>query len=138
MSRASAFAQTRKFFVYGTLKRFHRNNGLLARAAFLGTFRTSRPDFTMCGADFPVVRRARSSGKGAFVEGELYELAVDDLRTLHAIDRLECNGRLYIREVVEIGDPSGSKAWMYLGLRGLPRSPRVSPSRENVLSWSGR
>jgi gamma-glutamylaminecyclotransferase len=88
-----------KVFVYGTLKRGYGNNRLLADAQFLSVAWTRRK-FRMLDVGFPVLRPYEDQDYyKASVEGELYEC---DDRTLEALDRLESEGRMYDRKIIEV------------------------------------
>jgi gamma-glutamylcyclotransferase (GGCT)/AIG2-like uncharacterized protein YtfP len=92
----------------------------------------------MLDGGYPVVLPdGHKSGAGK-VRGELYR--VDD-ETLSELDRLESNGVLYLRRVVDVmtNDDVSWSAWMYVGLRPaswfhsqslIPRNNRYRLSRQ--------
>ena len=92
-------------FVYGTLKRNHRNNVLLSGYEFLGEVRTVR-DYKLinCGT-FPGLQYGCKA-----INGELYR--VDD----NLLERLDClegtKQNLYTRDYVQLED--GTQAYAYL------------------------
>ena len=89
-------------FVYGTLKRGHRNSGLLASSKYLGPAKTAFHHFEMVNSSlgYPIVFsggvRADRSG---FVDGEAYAV---DLTTLAKLDHLEGNPSFFKREKTSI------------------------------------
>lgn len=110
-------------FVYGTLKRGHRNHDWLMGASFRG-------DAVLPGAvlhdlgPFPMA----ISGDGQVI-GEVY--AVDEAG-LARLDHLEGCPRLYERK--EMGLADGRTAWVYLG---RPHQVRNVPLMPDGL-WRGR
>lgn len=108
---------THKVFVYGTLKRAHRNHFLLEQATFVGDGQTVG-QFRLFHAGFPVLRPRAKHGEvcryNARVRGEVYE--VDD-ETLHRLDRLESEGRMYHRKskLVRLDDGRMMMAQLYIG-----------------------
>ncbi len=88
-----------KIFVYGTLKRGHRNHNLLHTAEYLGRAASLGDSFSMyCNGSYPVL--VRNGFRDQAVYGELY--LVDD-ETLKALDWLEgvAHG-LYKRESISL------------------------------------
>lgn len=98
-------------FVYGSLKKGFGNHDFVADQNFLGSAKTSSSDYMMISLGaFPAVCPYPGAYK---VTGEVYEV---DPYTLHALDQLEGNGRLYNREQRDFILDSGRsvKAWVYL------------------------
>ena len=90
-------------FVYGTLKRGERNHYFLATAEYLGPAFTE-PHFRMidCGPYPAMLDHVQTSSLGAEplpISGEIYRI---DSTTLAELDRLEDEGRLYRRAVIEV------------------------------------
>jgi gamma-glutamylaminecyclotransferase len=85
-----------KVFVYGTLRRGHKNAGHLEGSTLVSANAlTAEHAFQMlCTGLFPAVVAGRHA-----ILGEVYE--VDDV-TLQKIDFLEGNGRMYARRPVPI------------------------------------
>lgn len=103
-------------FVYGTLKRNHRNDFILADARFVGEGETVAR-CRLFHAGFPVLRRRDKPQleSNASVLGEVYE--VTDPETMDRLDRLESNGRMYHRQRKRVRLASGRvvTAWTYVG-----------------------
>lgn len=133
-------------FVYGTLKRGQRNHYLLAGAEYLGPASTE-PKYRLidCGP-YPAllddVKRCGPEVEPLAVAGEVYRI---DAATLAALDRLEDEGRLYRRAVIEVlmvdggaccQTPRTRPAWTYFWLGPPTAFPLVPGSawREAVLS----
>ena len=98
---------THRVFVYGTLKRGHPNNPLLAGSEFLGEGVTL-PTYKMVATSFPAIM---PDPGGKPVAGEVY--AVDDA-TLARLDQLEIEGRSYDRVMIDA--PScqlGRRFWLW-------------------------
>jgi gamma-glutamylcyclotransferase (GGCT)/AIG2-like uncharacterized protein YtfP len=121
-------------FVYGTLKSGSYNNRLLADSTLLGVG-TTRERWTMLDGGFPVVL----PGEDGYVVGEVYEIG--HKFTLARLDRLESNGYMYQREVVDIVLSSGEtiKAWMYVGLpHWRSRKHSLISPKIGCLEWQHR
>jgi gamma-glutamylcyclotransferase (GGCT)/AIG2-like uncharacterized protein YtfP len=105
---------THRVFVYGTLKRGHPNNPLLAGSEFLGEGVTL-PTYKMVATSFPAIMPDPS---GKPVAGEVY--AVDDA-TLARLDQLEREGRSYDRVMIDAtvplsnGERLTTQAFIYVG-----------------------
>jgi gamma-glutamylcyclotransferase (GGCT)/AIG2-like uncharacterized protein YtfP len=105
---------THRVFVYGTLKRGHSNNPLLAGSEFLGEGVTLST-YKMVATSFPTIMPDPS---GRPVAGELY--AVDDA-TLARLDQLEREGRSYDRVMIDAtlplsnGKRLSTQAFIYVG-----------------------
>lgn len=109
-----------RVFVYGTLKRGHRNHHFLEKdgVEFLGEATTREKNFIMrCfgsvsspGKYTPGVLK----GGNASIEGEVY--SVSDA-VLADLDRLENVGEKYDRELIALDD--GTSAYIYLEREGL-------------------
>jgi gamma-glutamylcyclotransferase (GGCT)/AIG2-like uncharacterized protein YtfP len=81
-------------FVYGTLIRGQRNNRLLSESEFLGQAELN--DYAMYDLFyFPGIK----ANPGSKVKGELYMV---DESTLEALDKLEGDGYLYVRQKVKV------------------------------------
>jgi gamma-glutamylcyclotransferase (GGCT)/AIG2-like uncharacterized protein YtfP len=97
------------FFVYGTLKRGHGNNRLLAKAQFVDQGVTV-DNYTLYHLGCPgAVRNA----DGHPILGEVF--AVDDAGTVQNLDWLESNGSFYTRYQRPILLDNGEvvTAWIY-------------------------
>ena len=95
-------------FVYGTLIRGQRNHRLLADSVFIGS--AELDGFAMYDLDyFPGIQPE----EGSRVKGELFKV---DEWTLSALDRLEGEGYLYVRQEVTVnqsGTPVQALAYVY-------------------------
>jgi len=104
-----------KVFVYGTLKRGYGNNQLLSTAEFIGSGQTAMP-MLMLNAGFPVAMLPQTpwNNRAAPIKGEVYEV---DIETLKRLDRLESEGRMYLRDPVAVRMDDGTNlyAQMYRG-----------------------
>jgi len=121
-----------RVFVYGTLKRGHGNNYRLARSPLVGRA-TTMGRWAMLDGGFPVAL----SGDDGFIVGEVYEVSPNVLADL---DRLESNGRMYRREVIdlELEDGSFTEAWMYVGVEEFWADytrPTTILSESDRLQW---
>lgn len=92
-----------KIFTYGTLKRGHHNNVILMNAQFLEE-RVVK-GFKLLDSGFPV---AMPDPTGA-IKGDLFDIG-DDMITLQRLDRLEAEGRMYLRTKIDdfemyVGNP---------------------------------
>lgn len=90
-------------FVYGTLKRGERNHYFLAAAEYLGPAFTE-PHYRLidCGpypAMLDETQTAALEAEPLVVAGEVYRI---DATMLAELDRLEDEGRLYRRAVIEV------------------------------------
>jgi len=120
-------------FVYGTLKQGGRNhhclNGALYRGPVTLTFKAR-----MFDVGFPVLMKSRNKIN---VEGELYDV---DAETFAALDRLEGQGRMYMRRRKRLAD--GRTAWVYLGMNSFwqPRAygRPVLPGADGTIKWEAR
>lgn len=90
-----------KVVVYGTLKRGYGNNVVLGASKFIEPKVVT--GYKLYNAGFPV---ARPSPEDSLI-GELYE--IDSEQTLRNLDRLEGEGRMYIRTLIE------PDTYMYVG-----------------------
>jgi gamma-glutamylcyclotransferase (GGCT)/AIG2-like uncharacterized protein YtfP len=105
---------THRVFVYGTLKRGHPNNPLLAGSKFLGEGVTVQT-YKMVATSFPAIM---PDPCGKPVAGEVY--AVDDA-TLARLDQLEREGRSYDRVMIDAtlqlsnGARLPTQAFIYVG-----------------------
>ncbi len=109
--------QTHRVFVYGTLKRGHRNHFLLEASSFVGEAATLRPYWMITTGVFPVVLDAIPADFGfspLAIAGEIYR--VDDA-TLEQLDRLEAEGQVYDRKVTDVcADGRKVAAHIYVGV----------------------
>ena len=109
--------QTHRVFVYGTLRRGHRNHFLLETSNFIGEASTLRPYWMITTGVFPVVLDEVPADFGfspLAIAGEVY--GVDDA-TLEQLDRLEEKGRAYDRKMTDVYE-GGHKvqAHIYVGI----------------------
>jgi gamma-glutamylaminecyclotransferase len=125
-----------KVFVYGTLKRGQDNHkNYLARSAFVGEADTASR-YRMISTNFPVILE---DGDGKPVRGEIYD--VDD-RTLAALDRLEGNGHMYLRRLIDASLIRGGpvQCWIYEGMPerwGRVIWPDWTETVDGALCWKG-
>ena len=117
-------------FVYGTLKRGERNHRLLAAAEFVGPAFTE-PRFRLidCG---PYPAMIEHCDEPLVVAGEVFR--IDDA-ILVELDRLEDEGRLYRRKVVEVSLIDGgacdqslrtARCWTYLWINANHTLPLIA------------
>jgi gamma-glutamylcyclotransferase (GGCT)/AIG2-like uncharacterized protein YtfP len=132
---------THRVFVYGTLRRGHRNHFLLETSDFIGEAATLRHYWMITTGVFPVVLDEVPADFGfppLAIAGEVYH--VDDA-TLEQLDRLEDKGRAYDRKVTDVYE-GGRKveAYIYIGVadywhhRHLPAWTIHNERRE--LEWA--
>lgn len=127
-----------KVFVYGTLKRGHRNNYILEAAQFLGTAHTVAR-CRLYHAGFPVLRAGSEDHKdqNAPVAGEVY--LVTDEQTLARLDSLESEGHMYHRrtKLVRMANGKVHKAFAYVGDTRfwLERYPMRYATQDGVYVW---
>ncbi|WP_411876516.1 gamma-glutamylcyclotransferase [Vulcanococcus limneticus] len=126
-------------FVYGTLKRGHRNHHWLAGASFLGErqlggaqlFDLGPFPMAVAGAGASATPAASAAAAGeatageagnttTWIHGELYRVSAEGLDQL---DLLEGCPRLYGRHWLQLLD--GSHAWVYLGRPRQVRHARL-------------
>ena len=108
-----------RVFVYGTLKKGHRNSHFMHGAEFLGCFTTHRIYSMYEFDDYPAVCL---HGRHA-IEGEVYRVSNRQLRML---DDLEWYPHFYQR--IEIPTSYGD-AWMYIVKTGLCHGKKQIPGR---------
>ena len=101
-------------FVYGTLKRWHRNNILLRDSVFVGNAVTCRPLY-MYSYDIPIVSIPCNSETAVHalpIIGEVYSVSK---RVLRQLDILEGHPDVYFRtlEKIQIEDRN-RKAYIYV------------------------
>lgn len=107
----TADQQDVKLFVYGTLKRGHRNHYLIERASYLGTAKSGE-SFMLVAGHIPYMYR--ENGVGSRTSGEIYAVSPD---LLNFLDRLEGHPHWYRRETIatiEDGSKERSTAFAYL------------------------
>ena len=118
-------------FVYGSLKRGERNHALLRAVEYRGEARTE-PQFRLFALPFfPALVRDQADPQS--IVGEVYAVGESTLRLL---DRLEANGQLYQREMIDVESldrPNERlRAWVYLYLGDLTGASPWPNER-----WSG-
>ena len=106
-----------RVFVYGTLKKGHRNSHFMHSAEFLGSFTTDRIYSMYEFEDYPAVCL---HGRHA-IEGEVYHVTDRQFRIL---DDLEWYPHFYQR--IEIPTHFG-EAWMYIVKAKLCRGKKQLP-----------
>jgi gamma-glutamylcyclotransferase (GGCT)/AIG2-like uncharacterized protein YtfP len=129
--------QTHRVFVYGTLRRGHRNHSL-EMGKFIGEAATLRTYWMITTGVFPVFLDAVPTDIGLpplAIAGEIYH--VDDA-SLEQLDRLERKGGAYDRKVTDVYE-AGHKvqAHIYIGVadyRHLPAWTIQNNRRE--LEWA--
>jgi gamma-glutamylcyclotransferase (GGCT)/AIG2-like uncharacterized protein YtfP len=85
-------------FVYGSLKKGFCNYHYMKNAKFLNKCRT-KDKFTMFNlGEYPAISEEPSYQ----IEGELYEIADDDLQTLQNIDELEQYPDFYDKKIIQL------------------------------------
>lgn len=113
-------------FVYGTLKRGHRNNHILGKSRFIGRGVTVAK-CRLFDSGFPVLRRASELHKhqNAPVEGEVFVVTSEEV--MQDLDALESEGRMYHRRTKSIRMSNGRtvKAQLYVGDAKFWRHRRV-------------
>lgn len=87
---------TIKVFVYGSLKAGYNNHSVLGPDAVLLGHAVTTARYRMISVGFPVIR---SDGDGHPVRGELYEVPLEQLPRL---DALEGQGRMYDRVIRQV------------------------------------
>jgi gamma-glutamylcyclotransferase (GGCT)/AIG2-like uncharacterized protein YtfP len=126
-------------FVYGTLKRGHRNAHVLGpNPVFVGNAITNTK-YKMLDAGFPVLLGLTKDDKdgGHFVEGEVYDC---DKATVERLDRLEGKGRMYnrVRKYVKMGEGSVRLNY-YVGIApywdDYHGSGFHTPTENGALNW---
>ncbi len=124
-------ANSHLVFVYGSLKRGEHNHGLLRAAEYRGEARTGQQFRLYAFRDYPALVRDENDPQA--IAGEIY--AVDEA-TLRLLDRLEDNGRLYQRVMIDVDSlqrPNERlRAWVYLFLGELHGASPWTNER-----WSG-
>lgn len=108
-----------KVFVYGTLKKGYSNHRLLQTSEYIGNGKIEGYEIYDLGFYPGIVPGDRKDE----VYGEVYEITEE---TLVHLDRLEGEGFLYIREVVEVEMDGGSvEASIYVFNRSLNGATRL-------------
>lgn len=116
-------------FVYGTLKMNGSNHIYIRDAEFKGTGRTVDKFQFFSNRYFPMITPPDEDNPGIRIEGEVYSVTDDQLRSL---DCLEANGRMYERREVKIRLNKHGKrlaCWIYVYIRptdGLQRIERFN------------
>jgi len=122
-------------FVYGSLKQGQANHHYLTDGQLIQFTRTTRAAYSLISlGDYPA---ALPNGHAA-IKGELYKVSQTCLQRL---DELEENGKLYQRQLVELG-AQPQTAWMYL-LRAdkvatldLRITGFIDTDQKTVLEWN--
>lgn len=123
-----------RVFVYGSLKQGFHNHYWLGNSVFVKSARTNDAIFSMINlGEYPAV----FTDGNAAIDGELYLV---NNEVLAQLDRLEENGSVYQRQLIQLaGDPE--PAWMYLYLdsnapKNINNIVYLKDSMETpVLSW---
>jgi gamma-glutamylcyclotransferase (GGCT)/AIG2-like uncharacterized protein YtfP len=115
-------------FVYGTLKRCHSNNRLLAGAQFVGEAVSTRAEFAMLNGGFPRLTDGVKEGHPVF--GEVFTV---NRRTLAKLDRLEGHPRWYRRKrrMFRLASGRTVRAWVYI----MPASQMPPGQRTAAYGW---
>lgn len=92
-----------KLFVYGSLKKGYWNHEFIERSSFLGKYHTVEKYVLVIKNELPFVATTPSV---SHIYGEVYDV---DESTLHAIDKMEQNGRWYTRRPVQLVDENGQQ-----------------------------
>lgn len=127
-------------FVYGSLKSGFGNHVLFQQSptsSYLGQGTTAQSAYDMFSfGAFPACVKNHTDAAHK-ISGEVYSV---DAHTFQKLDRLEGNGRFYLREQVEVEvDGNIQQAWMYLLLGTPPSSKeRVESLRDGTLKWAHR
>ncbi|UTM56991.1 gamma-glutamylcyclotransferase [Photobacterium sp. CCB-ST2H9] len=116
-----------RVFVYGSLRRYQSNHGLMATAVFRGACQL--PGFAMYDLG-PYPAALRQDTADVAVHGEVYDV---DAGTFRELDILEGLGEEYCRE--RVLTPYG-EAWIYLYLQPLGRSPLIPEG--DWVAWAER
>ena len=122
-------------FVYGTLKKGHRNHYVIEgpTTTFHSTAVLPFKARMFC-VGFPVIVKSASPIQ---IEGELYSV---DRATFRDLDSLESNGRMYKRRRKRLAD--GRLAWVYIGMdrfwQARTHSNPVLPDADGVTRWRAR
>lgn len=97
-------------FVYGTLKSGYGNNALLRDSTFVSVGTVA--GYKLYDSGFPVARPS----DGDTIIGEIWDIG-DNENTLRNLDRLESEGRMYIRTPVKAIAENGTEmdVQMYVG-----------------------
>lgn len=114
-----------KVVVYGTLKRGYGNNVVLGGSKFIESVVIK--GYKLYNSGFPVARPS----EGDSISGELWE--VDSEHTLRNLDRLEGEGRMYIRTTV------AEDTQMYVGPENYWTFDRMTECPKNAdghYEWS--
>lgn len=107
-------------FVYGTLKKGYGNHRLLEQSKFIGTGNIKGFEIYDLGS-YPGIVPGEISSE---VYGEVYDV---DQETLTRLDRLESNGFLYLRELIEVTlEKEILSASIYVYNRRLDGAQRLS------------
>lgn len=90
-----------RVMVYGTLKRGIQNHHLLQGADYVGEAYTIEC-YKMFNVGFPIIRETEQDGHAVY--GEVYDVSDEILAKL---DKLENNGVMYDRKIIQIAYPPG-------------------------------
>lgn len=109
-------------FVYGTLKQGLSNHHFLRTSEFIGSATLQGYQLHAVTPSYPGIVPA-TRGRNSIVCGEIYRV---DTACMRRLDRLEDNGRMYLRQELPItlNDGSVVTAWVYLW--NLPIIPSMT------------
>lgn len=122
-------------FVYGTLKRGRTNcSWCLGQQTFICEGVTSEAFSMFHNGAFPMVVDSVEGIDSAPIAGELWRI---DAETLATLDRLERNGSMYQRRMVQVSLPNCDvEAWCYFYLDDVSRLIEVDCNDDNELEWN--
>jgi gamma-glutamylcyclotransferase (GGCT)/AIG2-like uncharacterized protein YtfP len=89
------------FFTYGTLKQGECRNHVLGNCEFLGKAKTKEKFrlYHVSGGNYPALLQ---EDDGIQIEGEVYDISKELIKTLDGIEGTNMSPPLYIREVIEV------------------------------------
>ena len=129
---------TYRIFVYGTLKKGHRNNHYLSSSQYIKTAKTKTPSYIMkqyCydprmidEGQYPGISMCPPQEKCGHVEGEVWEV---DEKTLKRLDDLEDEGNEYTRTSVTLDDNTTAQVYLYNTSPNRPELPAKNISYKN-------
>lgn len=125
-------------FVYGTLLRGQPNHNSFLGSCFCLGAATTKQQFVMFGAGFPLARLPNDDDNGYFVghiRGEVFSVEKDVLARL---DALEGHPTFYERRITDIEEFPRLTCWMYhwTEQRGSILSEQVVPEpTSKIIDW---